>query len=270
MTEKVDVVVPYSPKHTPPDLLERAKQTVTEQTVETNTIVVENQVSAAFGRNKGLSRSSNRFAAFLDADDYWSNNKLEKQILRLQQEKTGICITNVTTDNNLITPCRKTDLKFVRDLLLGEIRSLTSSTLVDTTKTIPQYNEDIYRYEDYLFILEAMYNTGLSCIDENLTHVEKHSKGLSNVQEPVKHALAKVTLLHKAVELYPQIENYIDINKIVAKKYRAAGRKSHHQHEWKTAAQLYSRSLNSKVTWKTLVAILLLIARKPSSLLDFI
>ena len=46
-------------------------------------------------RNKGIDESSGEYIAFLDADDFWKSEKLEKQVDVLKNKKIGICYTDV-------------------------------------------------------------------------------------------------------------------------------------------------------------------------------
>jgi glycosyltransferase involved in cell wall biosynthesis len=47
----------------------------------------ETNMGAAVSRNKAIEMASGRFIAFLDSDDLWSNNKLEKQISFMDKNK---------------------------------------------------------------------------------------------------------------------------------------------------------------------------------------
>ena len=56
---------------------------------------------APVARNTGMKEATGRFLQFLDSDDYLMPEKLELQISKMQEEKTGICICDYYhTDEN--------------------------------------------------------------------------------------------------------------------------------------------------------------------------
>ena len=52
-------------------------------------IALNENSGAAVARNKGIEVSSGRFIAFLDGDDLWEPNKLEKQIQFMTEKNIG-------------------------------------------------------------------------------------------------------------------------------------------------------------------------------------
>lgn len=54
---------------------------------------LETNSGAAIARNLGIRNSKGRFIAFLDSDDLWDLNKLEKQLSFMQENKFGFSFT---------------------------------------------------------------------------------------------------------------------------------------------------------------------------------
>ena len=55
---------------------------------------LNNNSGAAVARNKGLDEATGRFIAFLDSDDIWDKQKLEKQINFMQTNNYGFSFTS--------------------------------------------------------------------------------------------------------------------------------------------------------------------------------
>ena len=55
-------------------------------------IALNENSGAAVARNKGIEVSSGRFIAFLDGDDLWESNKLEKQIQFMTEKNIGFSL----------------------------------------------------------------------------------------------------------------------------------------------------------------------------------
>lgn len=170
---EISVIIPYSPKHTSESMLGEAIESVEEQrSISSNIHVVEdfNQRGPAWARNVGIRRADSRYIAFLDADDRWLPNKSQKQINKMTESESGIC---VESDEEL---SRET---FIRQLFLGNIQSVTSSILIDTSKVNIEFDEGLERREDHLFILEAAVKSGI-CFEPDVVEIRKHDDGLSS------------------------------------------------------------------------------------------
>jgi teichuronic acid biosynthesis glycosyltransferase TuaG len=56
-------------------------------------IANEKNEGAALSRNRGLEQASGRYIAFLDADDVWMPDKLEKELAFMEKEQAGFVFT---------------------------------------------------------------------------------------------------------------------------------------------------------------------------------
>ena len=170
MSPPVSVVIPYSSDHTPGGLLEEAIASAESQSTPTNIIVQkdEEQRGPAWARNKGIEQADTRYIAFLDADDIWVESKLENQLEKMKDQNVGLCVEG--KDRNLD--------QFIKDVIKGQITSVTSSIIIDTHEVSTRFNENLPRYEDHLFLIEAAKEGGV-CLCPNLIKVRKHESGLS-------------------------------------------------------------------------------------------
>lgn len=134
-------------------------------------------------RNLGIKMSKGRFLAFLDSDDLWLPDKLEKQIAFMNRKKCGFSYTEyrqfVNKSDVAGKLIRTRDSVDYKTLLMGnDIGCLT--VIIDRW----QYPEIImppYRHEDYLTWLEVLSSGGEAySLHEDLARYRKSDKSLSS------------------------------------------------------------------------------------------
>lgn len=141
---------------------------------------------AAIARNKALSESRGRFVAYLDADDLWKNNKLEKQVSFMRENGYAFSCTdyekideNGNSLNKIVTiPKEVTYEFFLRNTIIQ-----TVGVMVDTKLTGKEIIKmpNIRRRQDAATWCQLLKN-GFNCYEcpENLSYYRVVSNSLSS------------------------------------------------------------------------------------------
>jgi len=187
----VSVVIPTYDR---PDLLRRAVDSVTNQTYKNIELIVvddaspnsnaEDEVYRAFpnlddrfhrvvfyrqvtnrgvceARNKGLELSEGDYVAFLDDDDAWKPEKLERQLTVAKANDVSLvyCWVRRTGPEGDTRAINKKDAegKVIQDLLEGNITGTTSTILVDREVAIRVggFDPEFLRWNDWDFVLRV-------------------------------------------------------------------------------------------------------------------
>jgi glycosyltransferase involved in cell wall biosynthesis len=230
--EPVSVVVPYSPRYTPASMLEEAKETVAAQTVPTDLVVVDDvDTGPADARNAGLERADTRYVAFLDADDLWEPDKLERQLDRMAETGAGLCVQGAprTLDD------------FVYEVFVGDLHEVTSAILVDTEQVETRFETGLDRGEDLLYVLEAATEGGVCCcrdlFDRRLHEDSMMASGMA-VDEYRAHAKRFGYLVSQRV---PEAQPYLPI--YYTQLYTDLGVACHDADEYDRAVTYLSRAV---------------------------
>lgn len=199
----VTVVVPYSPEHTPKEMLFDAIESVLDQRgpVDLRVVVVfdSEQRGPAWARNRGLREVETRYVAFLDGDDVWHPDKLRRQLARLSETGAGMCVEG--------TP--RSVQAFIRGVFVGSIEALTSSIVIDTAQVDVEFEESLARMEDYLFVMEAASQAGV-CFCEDLITVRHHEYGLSARTDPDIIYRSHRRFVREVADRVPQARPYVE------------------------------------------------------------
>ncbi len=168
---RVSTVIPYSQDYTSEILLEEAIESVQSQNIGSDVIIVydDNNRGPSWARNRGLELTNKRYVAFLDADDKWKPRKLDRQLTKLRSTNSGICVEGIERKQH----------SFAEALVVGDVSALTPSIVIDRSKVSATFDEELDRFEDHLFILQAMSQSGI-CFCEDLVIIRRQPEGLSS------------------------------------------------------------------------------------------
>ena len=143
----------------------------------------EKNLGAAQTRNKGIALAKGEYIAFLDGDDYWAENKLEKQLKLMKETGTVLC----STARELLTPdgeCTGRVIPVKPVITYKELlkhNSINCSSVVlktEVAKKFPMHHED--SHEDYIMWLEILKKYGQACaVNEPLLKYRLSNQGKS-------------------------------------------------------------------------------------------
>lgn len=143
----------------------------------------EENLRVAFTRNKGIKLAKRRFIAFLDSDDYWAEEKLEKQVNFMLDNKVGFSSTDyriIDNDGRVTNKYVKSKTKTFKQLLRGN--SIGTLTVMIDTHFIQDIEFKNIGHEDYELWLRILKdnNAKVVGINEKLAYYRKGGKSLSS------------------------------------------------------------------------------------------
>ncbi len=143
---------------------------------------LEKNSGAAVARNYGLDMAQGRYIAFLDSDDTWTEDKLEKQLLFMKENDAAFVYCSydmVDAEGNQIRRgiqvknCTK-----YKDLLTKTMIS-TSTVLIDRYQTNTVSMPLRRTGQDYAFWMQLLRQFDAYGMQEVLTHVCRRNDSLS-------------------------------------------------------------------------------------------
>lgn len=181
-------------------------------------------------RNTGLKYTNGEFVCFLDDDDYFIEDKIEKQVkYLLENSNKDACFCDYIKNGKNICLANKKD--FSHDILLGFLTPQTSGIMF-RRKVIDElkgFDESYYRHQDYELLLRFYDHFSMGKIDEVLyvrerSEVDNKPNGLK--LETLKKKMFeefgyKLDMLEKNEPGYKRkvmVYNYIDIMKSYMKQ----------------------------------------------------
>tara|TARA_B100000795_G_C22657902_1_gene382902 strand:- start:13 stop:753 length:741 start_codon:yes stop_codon:yes gene_type:complete len=140
-------------------------------------------LGAGFSRNKGISISNGNYIAFLDCDDCWHSEKLEKQLNFMKDKKISFSFTSyeVINSKSEVIKYKKaqkkiTFKKLLKDCSIGLSTVMLQKNLIDENCQFP----NLKTKEDFVLWLKISKKTDLYGIDIPLVKWRKLDNSLSS------------------------------------------------------------------------------------------
>lgn len=140
----------------------------------------EENIGVGFTRNKGIEIAAGKCIAFLDSDDLWEKNKIEKQLLYIECGYDIVCSNYLSVSNGEILHYRKSPEIITYNSMLKSnfIGNLTGIYNSDSLGKIYQKN---IGHEDYVMWLALIGKSKKAyCIQEPLARYRLHNTSLSS------------------------------------------------------------------------------------------
>ena len=168
----------------------------------------EKNMGVVKGRNHLIDLANGKFIAFLDADDYWHSQKLEKQIQFMKEKNAGISCTEYTrvkeNDEKINEVVIKSEISYTDMLKNNYLGCLT--VMYDVEKVGKRYFKELEKNEDYVLWLEIVKDVKtIFGLKENLAYY----RVLDNSRSSNKAKTAKVRW-----EIYRKVEKLPFLNSV--------------------------------------------------------
>lgn len=226
-------------------------------------------VGAAAARNAGIRAGSGSVIAFLDSDDIWKQDKLEKSVPPLLKDKkigvvyTDFEVIDLKTGIHQYTPCYRKSGDLRRQIFM-ECRGVSTSTIVtrrNCLRNVGLFDESLVRCQDWELFIRLAEEYEFNFVPEVLTIRRLHSGGLSSAGQKLyrKYNLKVIDMsARRRPDLY---ENYT--RRAKARAYVRFGLMAYEKFDMKDARRDLGISLALRFNLKALNYLLRTYLPKP-------
>ena len=143
-------------------------------------ILQEKHVNGAVARNAGIRQAKGEYIAFLDDDDWWEPEKIEKQVCVLRQlsdEWGGVSCQYafVDRDGNIVGRSRPYKDGNIYVDILNLVTDVTTCSLLlrhDALDETGYFDENLLRHQDYQLLVNFTVRFKLKLVEESLLNID--------------------------------------------------------------------------------------------------
>lgn len=167
--------------------------------------------NGAAARNSGISVSSGRFISFLDDDDFYLRDRIERSVAALESNPgyEGVYCGVVITNENNIDRIVKPGIPLLQQNLLLEGDSLGTGSNIFLTREAVQFaggfDEAFIRHQDIEFMIRILERFKVINLEEIL--IVKATNGINNLPDYIKLRKVKELFMLKFEQAIERMES---------------------------------------------------------------
>lgn len=142
----------------------------------------ERHINGAAARNAGIRAAQGEFVAFLDDDDEWLPNKIEKQIgyLKKHSEVQGVsCLYTIKKEDKMVRMCKPYSVDNIHKKVLDRSVSIFTTTILLRKEALDEagyFDERLIRHQDLQLFLDFLYIHNMGVVQECLAILHADSE----------------------------------------------------------------------------------------------
>ena len=179
----------------------------------------------SIAKNSALEHIKGEYIAFLDSDDIWLKEKLEKQVELMKNKKYKLCYTGGyfidEKDNKIGEFLPKYGCGYIFKNMLFRYELNNQSVLI-TRDVFKKFNEYITIGEDYNLFMDIIYNYKICNIKEKLIKYRIHKTSITKSKKKILHQGVAYTMkeMNRKYAIFKQYPFLYILNLIRAYRFK--------------------------------------------------